>query len=661
MKPLVTKNAPLIALALMTVLIAFPLQNVTRASKLFDSPIPTATPIPSATPVSTPTPVETEPPIEVYVLTDAMFEEELSAVEREARLQQGLPVPATLKLDNDAQLSPVITPSLHAQSPSSVNDWDDYFYDTSFEENIFVDGGACYWENYVEGQQIWWERDTFRSRSGSYAMWPAAGPSPDPNHTYPNDLTAQLICVLSDMAGYENVLADFWMWLDLADTEADTSEGDEIGVYFSSDGTNYRGISWPGPRSQNWTQYRVYYPRLDNANDNTVYIMWQFTSDEAGTAEGVWLDDLKIRRYDRPSKSCKWDDPSMSVPGVPGGQAVSKGLMLPLYNDDDPYGRIQRLTDAGVHWTRLEFIASANNYGETQTEPIGDAHWLHIDLQKYDAVIDDLCENGIAVLGLLSGRMLARQDWVGGIPPQSYIDEFSDVSAFLAEYYADRIRYWEVWNEPDHSTSRLLPDSYADLLNATSGAILGKEPWDKIVFGGLGSADLTARNLYLDQLLKQNSISYNVFALHPYPSVDYTYADGSLKLDPQDLYHAESPTIIHKFLDTLNTYGDWGTPIWATEMGWNAAKYGNIAPTCNAISNQLVTSGQQSAYLTRGFDILFTETGWNAYTPSITKLFWYQYRDTGACVQCNPVSAASTTSNSAWSPSGNANLVGAAC
>ncbi len=54
--------------------------------------------------MSTPTPVETEPPIEVYVLTDAMFEEELSAVEREARLQQGLPVPATLKLDNDAQL-----------------------------------------------------------------------------------------------------------------------------------------------------------------------------------------------------------------------------------------------------------------------------------------------------------------------------------------------------------------------------------------------------------------------------------------------------------------------------------------------------------------------------------------------------------------------------
>lgn len=619
------------------------------------TPKPTATPMPSATPTSTPSPEE-EPPVEVFVLTDEMFEQELSAKEREIRVQQGLPVPVSLQIDGLVESRNVDTSALHAQGLNSTDGWDDAFYDTSFEENIFVNGGACYWHNYIPGQSYWWERDTYRRRSGSYAMWPAAGPFPGaPNHIYSNNLTAQLICELSNMAGFENVLADFWMWSDLADA------GDEIGVYFSTDGSNFRGISWSGSRYQDWMQYRVYYPRLDNVNDDKVYIMWQFDSNETGTAQGVWLDDLKIRRYNRPSTSCKWDDPTMSVPGVPGGQAVSKGLMLPLYGDDDPSGRIQRLIESDVHWTRLEFIAAANNYGETQTEPVGNAHWLHIDLQKYDAVIDDLCANDIAVLGLLSGAMLERQDWESGILSQSYIDEFSGVSAFLAEYYADRIRYWEVWNEPDHSTSRLSPDSYASLLNATYSAILSKEPWDKIVFGGLGSADDTAHDLYFQPLLNQNSISYDVFALHPYPSIEYTNADGSLKLDPHDLYHAQSPTIIQKFLDTLNLNGDWGKRIWATEMGWNAAKYGNIAPTCNAISNQLVTSGQQANYLSRGFDILFTETGWSAYTPSITKIFWYQYRDTGACVVCNPVSAASTTSTSAWSASANANLSGAAC
>ena len=274
-------------------------------SKVCDlTPDPTPTPAPSmtptgtpprVTPTSTPPSIEAEPLVEVYVLTDAMFEQELSAEEREVRLRQGVPVPAALQIDDLDESRSIDTRTLHAQGLNSAGGWDDFFYDTSFEENIFVDGGACYWRNYVPDQWYWWERDTYRPRSGSYAMWPAAGPYPGaPNHIYPNNLTAQLICELSGMADFENVLVDFWMWSDLADA------GDQIGVFFSTDGTYFRGIAWSGPRYQDWTQYRVYYPGLDNVNDDKVYIMWQFVSDDSGTAQGVWLDDLKIRRYNRP-------------------------------------------------------------------------------------------------------------------------------------------------------------------------------------------------------------------------------------------------------------------------------------------------------------------------------------------------------------------------
>ncbi len=72
----------------------------------------------------------------------------------------------------------------------------------------------------------------------------------------------------------------------------------------------------------------------------------------------------------------------------------------------------------------------------------------------------------------------------------------------------------------------------------------------------------------------------------------------------------------------------------------------------------------QAHYLRSGFDILFTETGWDAYTPSVTKIFWYQYRDTGACVNCQTALAASSLSRSqifSWSPSWNAASAGAQC
>ena len=632
------------------------------------TPRPTATPPAQPAPTSTPFPTITasQPMTQVFVLTDSMFTRaQLRTAAEELPAQAGLPAPVTLMADDNlrARVAQIDRTArnrapMTAQAAQAASGWSQY-YATDFESNFLFDGGPCLWHNYDPGQPRWWERDTQRKWSGSYAIWPAAHPAPAPSQ-YPNNLTANLICRLDNMAGIENVLVEFKMWLQLYDP------GDKFSVLFSSDGVNYRGIQWTGSNNivtLDWRTYRIYYPELAQTNTGTVYIMWNFQSNASGQAGGPWLDDLSIQRYDMPAASanCENLDPRITVPGVPSGATVSKGLNLPPFAEDDLDGRLTRLQQSNTNWVRLEFIAAAEPRAAT---PPGDAtpHISRVDLKAYDELVDGLCAQGIAVLGLLDQQTLNRSDWQPNQPiSDDYRDHFTDVAALLSRYYDTRIGAWEVWNEPDFSGSRVPPEDYARLLRTTAERLWAEDAGDRVVFGGLGGADINARDYLLQVYGSATSLTYDVFALHPYPSTQYRYWDGRLMVNPQDYMHYDSPTIIKKFQDVLSARGHAYKSIWATELGWNSAAGSPPAQNCAAINEALVTRWAQASYLTKGFDILFKETGWTPYLPGVTKVFWYQYRDTGACINCQAAAAAGGAQAFAWSPAWNVLTPGATC
>jgi hypothetical protein len=179
-------------------------------------------------------------------------------------------------------------------------------------------------------------------------------------------------------------------------------------------------------------------------------------------------------------------------------------------------------------------------------------------------------------------------------------------------------------------------------LVSTYDGIKDLDAGDQVVFGGLGSADTNAAD-YLTAFYDELGTAYpgrggpfDIFALHPYMSTLYRDGSQNLLVDPNDYLHYESPTIIAKFQDIIsgsNPHGidDGHVEIWATELGWNSAKG---AETCSAIVEQLVTGEEQAQYLEDGYDILLRETSWDDGTPGVTKVFWYQYRDTGVILDC---------------------------
>lgn len=460
-------------------------------------------------------------------------------------------------------------------------------------------------------------------------------------------------------------MAEFALWLDRA------NDGDGFFFGFNTgekDGSNnlvFRGRLWANtPKNdQNqvqWVVNRVFYPEVGSKaaqNGGKVALLWAFQSD--GTAypgaQGAWLDNLNVERYDKPvpNVSCQSIDPITTTVATPGHTPVSKGLNLPPYVDDTLDGTMKRLQNSGVQWVRLELIASPTAFSNSNVALTSTSdRYNHMDLKYYDDLIDILCAHNIGVLGLVDNQTLLDQSWkANGLVSDDYKTAFTEITSQLVRYYDDRIRYWEVWNEPDNEDRRLKDDEYPKLLIATYDKIKATNPDDQVVFGGLGGADPNAAthlaNIYttLTTLHRTRPAPFDIFAIHPYPSIQYTVRKTVLT-DPQ-LYmiqdEGNGPTILHKFMKQMKDNGDVNKPIWITEVGWNRA--GDIngsaaTKACGAVNQTLVTGVEQATDLSVGFDILFKSTYWD-WKPdsphnvaSVRKIFWYQYQDTAVPVNC---------------------------
>jgi hypothetical protein len=238
--------------------------------------------------------------------------------------------------------------------------------------------------------------------------------------------------------------------------------------------------------------------------------------------------------------------------------------------------------------------------------------------------------------------MLLRQDYQtpDNGSATAYRAEFAAMAGFLASYFAGRIAYWEVWNEPNLAEGAYLPPQrYAHLLHDSHQAIQQAAPETQVLFGGLASAWMDSYaylNAVYDALDAQfgGARPFDHLALHPYartqegpnPAI-YMYADRPLGF----------ATIIDKFLKAMATRDDEQKTIWVTEVGWNSAQQSSNRPGC--FGPVLVQEVEQAAYLKAMFDILFGEVSlWEKPgSRGVAKVFWYQYMDVGAVDPCWPI------------------------
>lgn len=132
-------------------------------------------------------------------------------------------------------------------------------------------------------------------------------------------------------------------------------------------------------------------------------------------------------------------------------------------------------------------------------------------LQTYDEVIDIALTNGFQILGLIGHEAWPgeQKDWnasnaehTSGDGDNPYLQHFADDAVtILATHYKDRIRAWEIWNEPNTWTERddqgrpfggsfIYPSGFAWALTHAYEAIKLAQPDAIVVSGGLFGHDL---------------------------------------------------------------------------------------------------------------------------------------------------------------------------
>lgn len=197
------------------------------------------------------------------------------------------------------------------------------------------------------------------------------------------------------------------------------------------------------------------------------------------------------------------------------------------------------MREAGIGWARTDF-----DWTTVQQAPNGP--W---DFSLFDATVQKAEEGGVTILPILA------YDVPWATPAYRHLDLWLEYVQKTVSRYKDRLRYWEVWNEPDLMQFwKETPDpaNYAALLKATYVEIKKIDPELKVVLGGLSGIPYG----YIEGIYKADAGPFlDVMAVHPYRYPDTPEA-RSLKDD------------LDRLRELMARYDDKDKPIWITEIGW---------------------------------------------------------------------------------------------
>ena len=194
---------------------------------------------------------------------------------------------------------------------------------------------------------------------------------------------------------------------------------------------------------------------------------------------------------------------SQSDQGLQGGWAVDDTGNAVFYHA--VYHQLPLMRQAGAGWVRINFRLGTCYANWTSPGCNG-----RTALQVYDEVVNRARSQNLQILGLISNESWpgGQSQWIannaevaGGDGDNAYAQAFAaSVAGPVAQHFATRIGWWEVWNEPNAWTFRdgagnpaggsfLYPSNFAWLLKRSHAAIKAARADAVVVAGGLLAHD----------------------------------------------------------------------------------------------------------------------------------------------------------------------------
>ena len=311
------------------------------------------------------------------------------------------------------------------------------------------------------------------------------------------------------------------------------------------------------------------------------------------TLEDLWARPLKTITHTLKSEmSDHWcfepEQPGMYRVRVQAGEAPSTGEVWfgvfpkrdrKIYSDSafgthvtavvpKPTNTMLASEAMGARWVRL------HDFGDF-------CHWRVVEPEKgkyvwCDEEINDLRQRGFMLLANLGHPPL----WAGRTHPDrkdhgSWTDapprdmaEWENYVFKTVEHFKDRIRHWEIWNEPCwQSFFSGTPEEYAEFLKVAYSAVKRADP-QAVVIGGCFSShaeDWTKRVLVKDALNFMDALSYHVYWS---PPLTEQASPGELPVITQQ---------VQRFVELIGEYGKV-KPIYMTEGGIRCPPFASWLP-----------------------------------------------------------------------------------
>lgn len=245
--------------------------------------------------------------------------------------------------------------------------------------------------------------------------------------------------------------------------------------------------------------------------------------------------------------------------------------------------QMQMISEAGFAWIRQEFtwedieIHAKGDFEDRRNDPPRSA-W-----EKYDHIVDLAEKHNVTIIARLSNPPAwtrALTNTVGHRAPPDDLHDYGDFVETVVRRYAGRIRYYQLWNEPniypEWGERPVDPVGYTELLCEGFRRAKAVDPAAIILSGALAQTiDLSGRDLndliFLQRMYDAGAGDcFDILTTNAY----------LLWSAPTD--HRMRPLVTNygrtEFIrDIMVRNGDAHKPIWISEMNSNAVPVGPAA------------------------------------------------------------------------------------
>lgn len=261
------------------------------------------------------------------------------------------------------------------------------------------------------------------------------------------------------------------------------------------------------------------------------------------------------------------------------------GVNVFLNEEVEPAKReltVRLAAEAGFHWLRQEFpwqdieIHAKGDFDDRRNPPTKSA-WA-----KYDQIVELADKYGMELIVRVStppSWSRAQGDEVGTFAPPDNYDDFGDFVYALVSRYQGRIRYYQLWNEPniypEWGSYAISPEDYTRLLKIGATRARQADPDVVIIAGALASTIA----LQPAAAPPNNALNDLVFLQRMYDAGAAPYFD-IMAMQAYGLWSGPTDRRMHprvmnfgrpQFVrDVMVANGDAAKPIWISEMAWNA-------------------------------------------------------------------------------------------